>query len=76
MNLEKLYNVCEKIEYGYANADAIKLATASKAILDCLMGFANSYEDEDLVNAALMNQRAASVTLSNIFEELEYYAED
>lgn len=79
MRLEKLYNTCEKIENGefknYSSDDLIELATATKSILDYLIEFAESHEDEDLVNASVMNQRASSVTLSNIFEELEYYME-
>lgn len=80
MKLEKLYNVCEKIENGEEEyivvADIVETASACKIILDNLIGFAENHEDEGLANAALMNQRDASVTLSSIFEELEYYTED
>lgn len=80
MRLENLYNVCERIEdggFGYCSeGEVIELASVCKIILDSLIGFAQNYEDENLANAAIMNQRAASVTLSNIFEELEHYTED
>lgn len=78
MKLENLYNVCEQIENGdhCKGSDIIEMASVCKIILDNLIGFAQNYEDENLSHAAVMNQRNASVTLSNIFEELEYYTED
>lgn len=79
MRLENLYDVCERIENGDTFvqwADIAELIPVCKVILDNLMEFAQYYEDENLAHAAVMNQRNAAVTLSNIFEELEYYTED
>lgn len=78
-NLEDLYNLYNEIslgEFSNCRVDDIKeLASVSKTILEHLMTFADYYEDENLANAAAMNHRAASVTLSNIFEDLDYYTE-
>lgn len=80
MRLEDLYNVCERIENGEieycSDGTVVETASVCKIILDHLIGFAQNYEDENLSNAAALNQRAASVTLSNIFEDLEYYTEE
>jgi len=80
MKLEHLYNVCEMIENGEISycksADVIETASVCKIILDNLIGFAQNHEDEDLPNAAIMNQRNSAITLSSIFEDLEYYTED
>ncbi len=53
-----------------------KLIEFGKAVLEYLFEFIDSHVDEDPVNAVMMNTKAASVTLANIFEELGYYMED
>ena len=52
-----------------------KLIEFGKAALEHLLEFMEEHEDEDPVNAAMMNKKAASETLANIFEELGYFME-
>lgn len=53
-----------------------KLIEFGKVVLEHLYEFMDSHEDEDPVDSAMMNKKAAAETLANIFEELGYFMED
>ena len=53
-----------------------KLIEFGKVVLEHLYEFMDSHEDEDPVDAARMNKKAAAENLANILEELGQLMDD
>ena len=72
-----LFNVCNNIsENGIMNVqidDVIEVVDFAKTVLSNILWFVENYEDENPTDAVNNHSRDAVITLSNMFDELEYY---
>ena len=72
-----LFNVCNNIsENGIMNVqadDVVEVIDFAKTVLSNILWFVENYEDENPTDAVNNHSRDAVVTLSNMFDELEYY---
>lgn len=72
-----LFNVCNSIsENGIMNApvdDVVEVIDFAKTVLGNILWFVENYEDENPIDAVNNHSRDAIITLSNMFDELEYY---
>lgn len=72
-----LFNVCNNIsENGIMDTpvdDIVEIIDFAKTVLGNILWFVENYEDESPVDAVNNHSRDAIITLSNIFDELEYY---
>lgn len=72
-----LFNVCNNIsENGIMNVqadDVVEVVDFAKTVLSNILWFVENYEDENPTDAVNNHSRDAVVTLSNMFDELEYY---
>lgn len=73
-----LFNMCEAIENdGIMEVpveDIVEIISFAKTVLSNLLWFTDNYEDENPSDAVNNHKRDAVITLTNIFDELEYYA--
>lgn len=73
-----LFNMCEAIENdGIMDVpveDIVEIISFAKTVLSNLLWFTDNYEDENPSDAVNNHKRDAVITLTNIFDELEYYA--
>lgn len=72
-----LFNVCNNIsENGIMNVqadDVVEVIDFAKTVLSNILWFVENYEDENPTDAVNNHSRDAVITLSNMFDELEYY---
>ena len=72
-----LFNVCNNIsENGIINVqadDVVEVVDFAKTVLSNILWFVENYEDENPTDAVNNHSRDAVITLSNMFDELEYY---
>ena len=72
-----LFNVCNNIsENGIMNVqvdDVVEVVDFARTVLSNILWFVENYEDENPTDAAHNHSRDAVITLSNMFDELEYY---
>lgn len=72
-----LFNVCNNIsENGIMNVqadDVVEVIDFAKTVLSNILWFVENYEDENPTDAVNNHNRDAVITLSNMFDELEYY---
>lgn len=72
-----LFNVCNNIsENGIMNVqadDVVEVVDFVKTVLSNILWFVENYEDENPTDAVNNHSRDAVITLSNMFDELEYY---
>ena len=72
-----LFNVCNNIsENGIMNVqvdDVVEVVDFAKTVLSNILWFVENYEDENPIDAVNNHSRDAIITLSNMFDELEYY---
>lgn len=72
-----LFNVCNNIsENGIMNVqadDVVEVIDFAKTVLSNILWFVENYEDENQTDAVNNHSRDAVITLSNMFDELEYY---
>ena len=72
-----LFNVCNNIsENGIINVradDVVEVIDFAKTVLSNILWFVENYEDENPTDAVNNHSRDAVITLSNMFDELEYY---
>lgn len=72
-----LFNVCNNIsENGIMNVqadDVVEVVDFAKTVLSNILWFVENYEDENPTDAVNNHSRDAVITLSNMFDELEYY---
>lgn len=72
-----LFNVCNNIsENGIMNVqadDVVEVVDFAKTVLSNILWFVENYEDESSTDAVNNHSRDAVITLSNMFDELEYY---
>lgn len=72
-----LFNVCNNIsENGIMNVqvdDVVEVVDFAKTVLSNILWFVENYEDENQTDAVHNHSRDAIITLSNMFDELEYY---
>ena len=72
-----LFNVCNNIsENGIMNVqadDVVEVVDFAKTVLSNILWFVENYEDESPTDAVNNHSRYAVITLSNMFDELEYY---
>ena len=72
-----LFNVCNNIsENGIMNVqvdDVVEVVDFARTVLSNILWFVENYEDETPTDAAHNHSRDAVITLSNMFDELEYY---
>lgn len=72
-----LFNVCNNIsENGIMNVqadDMVEVVDFAKTVLSNILWFVENYEDESPTDAVNNHSRDAVITLSNMFDELEYY---
>lgn len=72
-----LFNMCNSIsENGIMNApadDVVEVIDFAKTVLGNILWFVENYEDENPIDAVHNHSRDAIITLSNMFDELEYY---
>lgn len=75
-----LFNVCNNIsENGIMNVqadDVVEVIDFAKTVLSNILWFVENYEDENPTDAVNNHSRDAVITLSNMFDELEYYTTD
>lgn len=73
-----LFNMCEAVENdGIMNAqvdDIVEIISFAKTVLGNLLWFTENYEDENPTDAVHRHKMDAIITLTNIFDELEYYS--
>lgn len=73
-----LFNMCEAIENdGIMDVpveDIVEIISFAKTVLSNLLWFMDNYEDENPSDAVNNHKRDAVITLTNMFDELEYYA--
>ena len=73
-----LFNMCEAIENdGIMDVpveDIVEIISFAKTVLSNLLWFTDNYEDENPSDAVNNHKRDAVITLTNLFDELEYYA--
>ena len=73
-----LFNMCEAIENdGIMDVpveDIVEIISFAKTVLSNLIWFTDNYEDENPSDAVNNHKRDAVITLTNMFDELEYYA--
>lgn len=73
-----LFNMCEAIENdGIMEVpveDIVEIISFAKTVLSNLLWFTDNYEDENPSDAVNNHKRDAVITLTNMFDELEYYA--
>ena len=73
-----LFNMCEAIENdGIMDVpveDIVEIISFAKTVLSNLLWFTDNYEDENPSDAVNNHERDAVITLTNMFDELEYYA--
>ncbi len=73
-----LFNMCEAIENdGIMDVpveDIVEIISFAKTVLSNLLWFTDNYEDENPSDAVNNHKRDAVITLTNMFDELEYYA--
>lgn len=72
-----LFNVCNNIsENGIMNVqvdDVVEVVDFARTVLSNILWFVENYEDENATDAVHNHSRDAVITLSNMFDELEYY---
>lgn len=72
-----LFNVCNNIsENGIMNVqadDVVEVIDFAKTVLSNILWFVENYEDDNPTDAVNNHSRDAVITLSNMFDELEYY---
>lgn len=72
-----LFNVCNNIsENGIMNVqadDVVEVIDFAKTVLSNILWFVENHEDENPTDAVNNHSRDAVITLSNMFDELEYY---
>ena len=72
-----LFNVCNNIsENGIMNVqvdDVVEVVDFAKTVLSNILWFVENYEDENPTDAVNNHSRDVVITLSNMFDELEYY---
>ena len=72
-----LFNTCNNIsENGLMYTpvdDIVKVIDFAKTVLGNILWFVENYEDENPIDAVNNHSRDAIITLSNMFDELEYY---
>lgn len=72
-----LFNVCNSIsENGLMYTpvdDIVEVIDFAKTVLGNILWFVENYEDENPIDAVNNHSRDAIITLSNMFDELEYY---
>lgn len=72
-----LFNVCNNIsENGIMDVptdDVVEVIDFAKTVLGNILWFVENYEDENPIDAVNNHRRDAIITLSNMFDELEYY---
>lgn len=73
-----LFNMCEAIENdGIMDVpveDIVEIISFAKTVLSNLLWFTDNYDDENPSDAVNNHKRDAVITLTNMFDELEYYA--
>ena len=73
-----LFNMCEAIENdGIMEVpveDIVEIISFAKTVLSNLLWFTDNYEDENPSDAVNNHKRDAVITLTNMFDELEYYS--
>ena len=52
----------------------VEIISFAKTVLSNLLWFTDNYEDENPSDAVNNHKRDAVITLTNMFDELEYYA--
>lgn len=72
-----LFNTCNNIsENGLMYTpvdDIVEVIDFAKTVLGNILWFVENYEDENPIDAVNNHSRDAIITLSNMFDELEYY---
>lgn len=72
-----LFNTCNNIsESGLMYTpvdDIVEVIDFAKTVLGNILWFVENYEDENPIDAVNNHSRDAIITLSNMFDELEYY---
>lgn len=72
-----LFNVCNNIsENGIMNVqadDVVEVIDFAKTVLSNILWFVENHEDENPTDTVNNHSRDAVITLSNMFDELEYY---
>lgn len=72
-----LFDMCEAVEKnGIMDAqvdDIVEIVNFAKTVLGNLLWFTENYEDENPIDAVNNHKRDAVITLTNMFDELEYY---
>ena len=75
-----LFNVCNNIsENGIMNVqvdDVVEVVDFARTVLSNILWFVENYEDENPTDAVHSHNRDAIITLSNMFDELEYYTRE
>lgn len=75
-----LFNVCNNIsENGIMNTtadDVVEVIDFAKTVLGNILWFVETYEDENPIDAVNNHKRDAVITMSNMFDELEYYTRE
>lgn len=75
-----LFNMCEAIENdGIMDAqvdDIVEIVSFAKTMLGNILWFVETYEDENPIDAVNNHKRDAVITMSNMFDELEYYTRE
>lgn len=72
-----LFNTCNDIsENGLMYTpvdDIVEVIDFAKTVLGNILWFVENYENENPIDAVNNHSRDAIITLSNMFDELEYY---
>ena len=75
-----LFNVCNNIsENGIMNTtadDVVEVIDFAKTVLGNILWLVETYEDENPIDAVNNHKRDAVITMSNMFDELEYYTRE
>ena len=75
-----LFNVCNNIsENGIMNVqvdDVVEVVDFARTVLSNILWFVETYEDENPIDAVNNHKRDAVITMSNMFDELEYYTRE
>ena len=64
-----LFNVCNNI----SENGMVEVVDFARTVLSNILWFVENYEDENPTDAVHNHSRDAVITLSNMFDELEYY---
>ena len=67
------YNISEDVIMNGQVDDVVEVVDFARTVLSNILWFVENYEDENPTDAVHNHSRDAVITLSNMFDELEYY---